>query len=195
MTATRARILTTLAVALPLLAVAGCHGDFTQVALVVQSDLQVPIDVDAMDVASIAGSFAPPVNPFFSGPTGSIASFPLSVGFESGGATPAFSITVRLFRGVGTLPQPTLVVSRTVTDIRFVADQTMMLVLPMNRECACAGTTCPTSGNPNCDNLANPTLLPFDPAVAPPSSTANVGGTPVGTAGAGGTTRPPTGGV
>ena len=188
MTVLRAPLLTMLAVAMPLVAVAGCHDDFTQIALVVQSDLQVPTDVDAMDVASVMGSFAPPVNSFFNGPTGSIGSFPLSVGFETGGSTPNFSITVRLFRGVGTLPQPTLVVSRTVTAIHFVPDHTMMLVLPMNRECACVGTTCPSAGNPNCDNLDNPTLEPFDPAVAPPSSTTNVG---VG--GTGGTgVRPPT---
>jgi len=187
MTAMRARLLLTmLAAATPMLA--GCHDDFTQVALVIQSDLQVPADVDAMDVGAIPGSSAPPVNQFF-GPAGAIGPFPLSVGFESGGSTPNFSITVRLFRGVGTLAQPTLVVSRTVTDIRFVADRSMMLVLPMNRECACVGTTCPSAGNPNCDNLAAPTLQPFDPEVAPPSSTMNIGA-PVGRPD--GNIRPPT---
>jgi len=186
MTAMRARLLLTmLAAATPMLA--GCHDDFTQVALVIQSDLQVPADVDAMDVAAIQGPFAPPVNQFFG--TGSIGPFPLSVGFESGGSTPNFSITVRLFRGVGTLAQPTLVVSRTVTDIRFVEGGSMMLVLPMNRECACVGTSCPSPGNPNCDNLDDPTLLPFDPAVAPPSSTMNIGA-PVGRPD--GNIRPPT---
>jgi len=82
-----------------------------------------------------------------------------------------------------------LVVSRTVTDIRFVADRSMMLVLPMNRECACVGTTCPSAGNPHCDNLDAPTLQPFDPEVAPPSSTMNIGA-PVGRPD--GNIRPPT---
>lgn len=185
MTAMRARLLTMLAAATPMLA--GCHDDFTQVALVVQSDLQVPADVDAMDVAAVPGSFAPPVNQFFG--SGAIGPFPLSVGFESGGSTPNFSITVRLFRATAALGQPLLVVSRTVTDIRFVADRSMMLVLPMNRECACVGTTCPSAGNPNCDNLDDPTLQPFDPAVAPPSSTMNIG-VPVGRPD--GNIRPPT---
>ena len=184
MTAMRARLLTMLAAATPMLA--GCHDDFTQVALVIQSDLQVPTDVDSMDVAAVPGSFAPPVNQFFG--SGTIGPFPLSVGFESGGSTPNFSITVRLFRGTATLGQ-LLVVSRTVTDIRFVEGGSMMLVLPMNRECACVGTSCPSPGNPNCDNLDDPTLQPFDPEVAPPSSTMNIGA-PVGRPD--GNTRPPT---
>ena len=83
--------------------------------------------------------------------------------------TTTFSITVRLFKGL-TSPSPALVISRTVTDIRFVPGQTMMLVLPMNRACACQGTSCPSPGNPECDNIDQPTLQPFDPAVAPPSS-------------------------
>jgi len=62
-----------------------------------------------------------------------------------------------------------------------------MLLLPMNRACACQGTSCPSPGDPECDNIEQPTLEPFDPAVAPPSSM--LGGN--GTAGTGGTPRPP----
>jgi hypothetical protein len=64
----------------------------------------------------------------------------------------------------------------------------MMLVLPMNRACACQGTSCPSPGDPECDNIDQPALQPFDSAVAPPSST--VVGTNTGMAG-GGPTRPP----
>ena len=39
----------------------------------------------------------------------------------------------------------------------------MMLVLPMNRACACQGTSCPSPGNPECDDMTNPALQPFDP--------------------------------
>jgi hypothetical protein len=47
----------------------------------------------------------------------------------------------------------------------------MMLVLPLLKECACVGSTCPTPGtNPNCDNIDKPAVVPFDPEVAPPSS-------------------------
>jgi len=47
-------------------------------------------------------------------------------------------------------------------------------VLPMNRVCACQGTSCPS--DPACDNITRPTLVPFDPTVAPPSSTINPNG-------------------
>jgi hypothetical protein len=170
MTAFATRLVFALAVALPLFA--GCRRDLTQVVLVIESDMSVPTDVDGTDVVAIDGPFAPPNNPFFSG-SGSQVPFPQSVGFESGGRTTTFSITVRLFKGVSQTPTPTLVVSRTVTDIRFVDGETMMLVLPMNRTCACQGTSCPTL--PECDNIEQPTLVPFDPAVAPPSSTISNG--------------------
>ena len=179
---------------LPLLVLAGCHDDLTQVVLVVQSDLSVPSDVDGMDVSAIEGPFAPPVNPFFNQFGQTLPPFPLSVGFQSGGATRSFSAVVRLLRGA--FSSPTLVVSRTVTDVRFVDQQTMMLVFPMTRACACQGTSCPSPGNPECDNMDNPELLPFDPAVAPPSTMMGAipggGGGPVtGTAGSGGTRPPP----
>jgi hypothetical protein len=172
---------------------AGCHDDITEVALVVESDLTIPGDVEAMDVASVAGPFAPQASSFFGGSGQLAAPFPLSVGFVSDGETTAFSITVRLFKAFLS-PSPALVVSRTVTDIRFVPGQTMMLILPMNRACACQGTTCPGPGNPDCDNIAHPALQPFDSAVAPPSSTLGSTGTGTGVGG-GGPTRPPAQGI
>jgi len=161
-------------VALSSLALAGCRDDLTEVALVVESDLQVPSEVDGMDVASIDGGFAPQLNSFFFGSGVPLTPFPLSVGFASGGITTSFSITVRLFADSFQGTTPGLVMSRTVTDIRFVPGRTMMLVLPMNRVCACQGTSCPS--DPACDNITRPTLVPFDPTVAPPSSTINPNG-------------------
>jgi len=96
---------------------------------------------------------------------------------------------VRLFKGL-TTASPFLVVSRTVTDIRFVPDKSMMLVLSMNRECACQGTSCPSSGNPACDSIDQPKLQPFDPAIAPPSSMINGNPGTIST-GTGGTGVPP----
>jgi len=177
---------------LPLLVLAGCHDELTQVVLVVQSDLTVPGDVDGMDIGAIEGPFAPPVNPFFNGFGQTLPPFPLSVGFQSGGATKSFSAVVRLVRGA--FSTPTLVMIRAITDVRFVDQQTMMVVFPMNRACVCQGTSCPSPGNPECDDLDNPEVLPFDPAVAPPSTMMGAipGGGPIGT-GTGGTvgTRPP----
>jgi hypothetical protein len=177
---------------LPLLVLAGCHEDLTQVVLVVQSDLAVPSDVDGMDVVAIEGPFAPPVGPFFNQFGQTLVPFPLSVGFQSGGMTRSFSAVVRLIRGA--FSSPTLVVSRTVTDVRFVDQQTTMLLFPMTRACACQGTSCPSPGNPECDNMDNPELLPFDPAVAPPSTMMGAtpgGGGPVSTGTGGSVGTPP----
>jgi len=178
---------------LPLLVLAGCHDELTQVVLVVQSDLSVPSDVDGMDVSAIEGPYAPNPNPFFNQFGQTLPPFPLSVGFQSGGATASFSAVVRLMRGTFS-STPVLVMSRTVTDVRFVDQQTMMLLFPMNRACACQGTSCPDPGDPECDNMDNPELLPFDPAVAPPSTMMGAipGGGPISTGGGGAVgTRPP----
>lgn len=167
MTPPRARHVALLAAFL----LAGCHDPLTQVVLVVQSDLRPPTEVDGMDVAAIQGPYAPIVQPFFNSTGVPLGQFPLSVGFTSQGMAESFSITVRLFRGTTQVFNPTIVVSRTVTDIHFVDQQTKMFVLPMLKACACQGSTCPIPGtNPDCDNLDNPPVVPFDPAVAPPSS-------------------------
>ena len=107
-----------------------------------------------MDVAAIEGPYAPQINPFFSNNGVPLGQFPLSVGFASQGKTDSFSIVVRLFRGTTQVVNPSIVVSRAVTDIHFVDQQTKMFVLPMLKACACQGSTCPSPGiNPDCDNL------------------------------------------
>jgi hypothetical protein len=168
MTASRACTATAIAllVALP---VAGCRDDLTQVVMVIDSDLTTPSDVDSVDVTATAGPFAPSVSTFF-GNGQSTTGFPMSVGFLSAGKTSDFSAVVRLFHGAFQGQSPTLVMSRTVTDVRFVDQKTMMLVVEMLRVCACSGSTCPSPGNPACDDIDNPPLRPFDPTVAPPST-------------------------
>jgi hypothetical protein len=181
MTRPRARHVSLLAAFL----LAGCHEPLTQVVLVIQSDLKPPTEVDGMDVAAIQGPYAPQVQSFFGGSGFPLGQFPLSVGFTSHGMTESFSITVRLFRGTTQVVNPAIVVSRTVTDIHFVDQQTKMFVLPMLKACACQGSTCPSPGsNPDCDNLDDPPVVPFDPAVAPPS-TGKRGQTIIGGADAG----------
>jgi hypothetical protein len=170
----------TLAAAVPALLLlslpaAGCRDDLTQVVLVVESDLSIPGEVDGVDVTATPGPFAPSVSQFITNASAPV-SFPLSVGFLSSGRTTSFSFVVRLFHGAFQAQAPSLIVSRAVTDVRFVSQQTMMLVLPMRRVCACQGTTCPSPGNPECDNIDKPALQPFDPAVAPPSTMMPVGG-------------------
>ena len=150
---------------------AGCHEPLTQVVLVIQSDLKPPTEVDGMDVAAIQGPYAPQVQSFFGGSGIPLGQFPAVRRVHVARNVGEFSITVRLFRGTTQVVNPAIVVSRTVTDIHFVDQQTKMFVLPMLKACACQGSTCPSPGsNPDCDNLDDPPVVPFDPAVAPPSS-------------------------
>jgi len=154
-----------------LLVVAGCHDPLTEVVLVLESDLAIPAEVDTLQMGIAAGPTAPMVGNFQTVPTQFFLTgnfFPLSVGFGSAGGTSSFSLTVQLLRSASAI-----VISRNITDIRFVREQTMMLVVPLLRACACQGTTCPNPGDPDCDNLTSPALQPFDPAVAPPSTMMN----------------------
>jgi hypothetical protein len=150
---------------------AGCK-DLTQVVVVLQSDLVVPTETDGIQTVVGGGPSPTDTGGFPSGIFGAgplTTGFPLSFGVNSVGMSSSFSFNVQLMKGFNS-GQPTLiVVHRTVTDVRFVDDQTMMLVVPLMRVCACQGTSCPAPGNPACDAIDQPALQPFDPAVAPPS--------------------------
>jgi len=156
-----------LALSLSLMSATGCRDDLSEVVLVVDSDLIVPTEVEGFDLAIAPGPIAPPLGLTFFVPP--ISGFPLSVGFVSQSETTSFSFVVRLFANVAMMP-PEIVVSRTVSDVRFVSGETVMLRLTLPRVCACHGTSCPLPGNPACDNLSNPRLEPFDPDKAPPST-------------------------
>jgi hypothetical protein len=149
-------------------AVASCHDPVTEVVVVMQSDLSIPGEAQRIAVSYNAGPLPPLIggvavttmNELLYGRT-----FPLSIGFTSGGNTSSFSITTQLLKGVNQGGSDDIAVSRTVTDIRFVDETMTMLVLPLLRACACDGTSCPT-GNSDCDSLHNPAVQPLDPAVA-----------------------------
>jgi len=151
-------------------AIAGCHDPITEVVVVYQSDLEFGSEVGSMLVAVNAGSTAPIPNSAQSATASGLlpGPFPISIGFTSGGMTDTFSMTAQLLRASNL--GSTIVVSRTVTNIRFVDEQTKMFVLPLHRSCACVGTSCPGPGNPDCDNIDTPALQPFDSEVAPPST-------------------------
>jgi len=161
-----------------LAAVAGCTESATEVVVVLQSDLVVPTDVDGIRFDMNAGAVAPSGQPgSFTTLTGAAEPFPLSIVFRPQEttetfpvATATFSLRVQLQRGVVDGPSLEIVVTRAITDIRFIDEQRMMLVVPLLRACACTGTSCPNPGNPDCDDIQSPTLQLFDPAVAPPSS-------------------------
>jgi len=158
--------------------VAGCHESATEVVVVLQSDLVVPTDFDGTRFDMNAGAVAPSGQPgSFTTLTGVAEPFPLSIAFLPQEttetfpvATASFSLRVQLQRGVVAGPPLETVVTRAITDIRFVDEQRMMVVVPLLRACACTGTSCPNPGNPDCDDIKSPTLQPWDPAVSPPSS-------------------------
>jgi hypothetical protein len=153
-------------------ALAGCHDPLTEVVLVFESDLNIPVDTNAVQISFRPGPEPPQIGDFETqtslSPLDGLR-FPVAVGVTSAGNTPDFSVTVQFMPGFNE-PGTTILVGRTISDIRFVDQQTMMLVVPFSRACACDGTSCPNDGNPDCESLRAPVLEPFDPSVAPPSS-------------------------
>jgi len=151
----------------------------TEVVVVMQSDLTVPGETDGLQLSIAVGASAPQPNgvqslnvaiPLSASPT-----FPAEIGIDAGPMTANFSMTAQLLHGLtGTVPA-NIVVSRSVTDVQFVAHTRLMLVLPLMRACACQGTTCPGPGNPDCDAIVGPTLQPVDPALVPPGMLAPFG--------------------
>lgn len=175
---------------------AGCRDDLTQVVVVIQSDLVVPTETDSIQTLVVDGPL-PPDSGGFNGFPGSgplVSGFPLSFGVKTDGQTASFSFSVQLTKGFNSGSAPLIVVKRTFTDVRFVDEQTLMLVVSLPRACACQGTSCPAPGDPQCDGIDQPMLQPFDPTIAPPSGMlgVSVGGPPLRlstpAAGAGGST-------
>jgi hypothetical protein len=166
------------AMALAPIAAIGCaQGSVTEVVLVLTSDIAVPSDADSIQVvADFEGSPSSPGG-FVQEQSGlfGLSGFPVSVGFvSSNGDTPGFSVAIDLDRSFTGLEQQ-IIVRRHLTGIAFVKGEMRMLIVPLSKACACQGTTCPNPGNPACDDIVNPDTEPFDPARAPPSSSAGPG--------------------
>jgi hypothetical protein len=158
----------------------GCHQAITQVVVALRSDLALPSEADNIVIAYQPGDQAPGVSSV--AVVAPLESWPVSLGFSSGGTYGSFSIKVQLLR-VGMVGQM-VVASRSVTAIRFVDAETRMVVLDLPRTCACQGTTCPSpEEHPECADLVAPALVPLDPAVAPRGSAVPV--TPGGLAAGG----------
>jgi hypothetical protein len=192
-----------LVLALALLAAsasAGCQDDLTEVLVIIDSDVPVGPGrmVDQVVFTAQAGGGSPAMFSPCSFSPNNINGFPVSMAFVSGGSTTVFSVRIDLVQSIN--PQQP-VISRTLSNIRFVADQLRMLPVEMNAVCACDGTSCPNPGTfPECDGVNNPATIPFDPEIAPPAgfpagcSTANggfVGGGFVRTPADAPTTAPP----
>ena len=153
-----------------LLATTGCRDELivSEVVVVLDSDLAIPSEVNAVDMAVITGPIAPP--PAATLPAVTRPRVPCAARFRHAGQHVELLVHREAGRlGHSTSALPEIVVAKTVSDVRFVAGQKRMLVLTMSRACACEGTTCPLPGNPACDSLRNPALEPLDPNVAPPA--------------------------
>jgi hypothetical protein len=152
-------------------AAGGCHDDVTEVVLVMTSDLRIPADAELVIVRAHLGLSMPGQ---FSGVIASVLSpFPQSLGFLPSGRTDdLFSVTIQVIRS--STPIGTLVVTRNIFGIRFVPEETRMLIVPLLAACACHGTSCPNPGlNPDCDDIDRPETVRFDPAVAAPSTSSS----------------------
>jgi len=53
-----------------------------------------------------------------------------------------------------------------VNEVDFVQDAARMVTVPMLAKCACHGTSCPFSGDPDCVAIVAPPLMPLDDATA-----------------------------
>jgi hypothetical protein len=178
------------------LIVTGCYDDVTEVVVAITSDLTPGTEVDTIAINYEQGNLTPSMFSLgFMAQINGASRFPMSVAFTSTEDGPkSFSIAVQLTKFDGF--EQFIVASRKATAIEFVPQQTLMLVLPMLRACACQGTTCPNPGNPDCDDMVDPALLPLDPEVAPRGADIGIlpgggGGTPARPGVDGGAARPP----
>ena len=70
-----------------------------------------------------------------------------------------FNLSVQMRPGDGS---ELIIIARNVRDVAFVAGQRLMFVMPLHARCACQGTSCPGPGDPDCDDLRAPVLVPLD---------------------------------
>jgi len=143
---------------LVLSACAGVSSNQTAVAVVIETDLTPPNDVDFAMV-------------FISAPSGTSAGigvpvdhFPISL-LVIGHTQTSFSghVELSLFGQ--------LVVQQSFSAVRFVPGVTSGLKLRMLEACRCDGTNCPTpEANPDCAPLIGPALFPFDDSPPPSGS-------------------------
>jgi hypothetical protein len=140
----------------------GCHDPVTEIVLVVDSDLSTPGEVSRLEfqIDPPAGSFMRDEFDLHAG------AFPATVGLVPGDAAGygPFDVRASLFATPGAL-EPVL--TRKVSGVRFERGAVRMLYLPLRRACACQGTSCPNALQPDCADLASPTLAAFDPAHLP----------------------------
>jgi len=129
---------------------AGCvDAHVTQVLMVVESD------IDAQEAILLVS----PLDREDSRPSQSAARFPYLVVITPDAQMHPFGLNVQMRPGDGS---QLIIIARNVRDVAFVAGQRLMFVMPLNARCVCQGTSCPDPGDPDCDDLRAPALLPLD---------------------------------
>ena len=158
------------------LALAGCHSPVTEVVVVVDTDLSLPADADtlelhvatqSLDHAYVYGAASAAATPGASAQP--LPTFPATLGLVPAGALDApFSVTASLAFAPAGGAARRLVVSRTVSGVRFVSGERRVLFVSLLRACVCAGGSCPdVAGPPACADVTSPSLPAFDPAHLP----------------------------
>jgi hypothetical protein len=158
MTARAQKPLTVLALACGL--VLGACREPTEVVVVVDSDMQAGIDFDTVRFVMLSGGS-------FRAELASATAVPATLGvvpleFDS---RPRFDITIEVTKGFDFNGNPVPVVTRRVSNIPFVADEQLALLVEIWRECACRGTNC--RSDPPCNDILAPTLIDFDEDALP----------------------------
>jgi hypothetical protein len=129
---------------------AGCvDAHVTQALMVVESD------IEARERLLLVS----PLDQEDSRPSQSPARFPYLVVITPDAQMHPFGVSVQLRPDDGS---QLVIIARNARDVAFVAGQRRMFVMPLHARCACQGTSCPNPGDPDCDDLRAPALVPLD---------------------------------
>jgi len=145
--------------AITALCLIGCYDPVTEVLLVVPSDLTLDISSFATVLVTPGNGLPKPADGFGS----PLLRLPLTASVVTAGSTASFSAEVIM--GSSPFQGDRVLITRTVFGVRFEDHQTRMLILPLVSACGCHNDVCPIPG-PRCEDLTNPPLVPFDPALA-----------------------------
>jgi len=155
------------------LGAAGCSGEdpVTEIVVVVDSDLSVPSELDAVRIEVGGAGMDRTITGPLSGPDG--RPLPRTLGLVHAGG-PLGPIRVRAFGILGT----TDVIDREAR-VSFVQDQTLMLRLNLLRDCVDLFDMCPTDRTcvgGVCESIDTPTLPPWTGVVPPIGSDGGMDG-------------------
>lgn len=153
-----------LAVAWCAVGVTGCEAKITEVVVVVDTDLRIPMDLDAIEVrVNTAGKMVPGLDASLTGASAHALPFTLGLRSESDSDT-AFNVVVRGLRfGVEQL--------RATVSTRFVPGERRLLRIFLTADCL--GMTCSEADTTCRDGMCRNVYV--DPGLLPPLSSFDLG--------------------